>query len=366
MLRILVPLLVTLLLAAPAGVADEKKDGKALARFVARSADRSVVYLQNRQARDGFWLYRGTAGVPQPPIGARGLKANPFGTAGLTALAVYALSASGTPASHASMKKALAWMQANEAHFGKRSPWWTYANAFRLLALARVSPEAHGDTIRTLAAAIAAQQLESGMWSYGPQAKGVEATGDHSNTQLAVYALWIAMTRADAKIDKKVWTRVRDHFKGAQLKDGGFGYRPASGRGAGRASQAKPAMTAAALCSYAYAVAALKGGAKALPRVRKDKVLVRAAKALEQVRDAAYADPYLCWMVERAAAVMDRPLDAWFQPGATVLLEQQTPRGELRRGPAAGGAAYGDTSHVYDTALALLFLQRSSAGTTGR
>ncbi len=353
-MRCLAPVL--LLLALAGGTSAQAKEGrlkdKALAKEVRSAVSDGVKYLVNTQRRDGSWPFDGAAAGGLPGEKPR---EHPHGTAGLTGLALYALATSGRfHAQSAVVLEGLGWTKRNATLFGPKSRWSTYASSFLLLALARMSPEAFGKRIHELAAQLAMTQLESGMWSYGPEAKGVEALGDNSNTQIAVLALWTAQERVGFKVHKKVWARVKAHFAKSQLPDGSWGYRPAvKGRGAGRATRAKPAMTAAGLCSYVLA----NGGRK------PDKVTKKALAAIKAWPQVAWEDPYLTWMMERVGSAMALPLTAWYVPGAKDLLKRQTKRGGWPAAPTALGA-HGDRRQVYESALRLLFLNRATAATT--
>jgi len=343
--------------AAPVAAKDRPLKDKVLAAQVRASIRKATDYLAKAQRRDGSWAYDGAAAQGAFVPGQKP-REHPHGTAGLTALALYALACSGRfHAQSDVVARGVGWSKSNAALYGPRSRWSTYASAFLLLGLARISPEAFGVRIHELAAQLVLTQLESGMWSYGPEATGVEALGDHSNTQIAVLALRTAQADVGFKVHKRVWTRVRDHFAKAQLSDGSWGYRPAKkGRGAGKATKAKPAMTAAGLCSYRLASGALR-------KPRDDKVVKKATAAIETWRRVDWADPYLAWMVERVGTALDRPLADWYIPGARDLLKRQGKQGGW---PAVGqgGGAYGDRRQVYETALTLLFLTRATATTT--
>jgi hypothetical protein len=348
-------LFLMLLLAVAGGTSAEAKDAKladrALATQVRSAVSKASQYLVNAQRRDGSWAYDAVVGgMPgQKP------REQPHGTAGLTGLALYALASSGRfHAQSEVVARGVLWTKEHAALYGPASRWSTYASSFLLLALARVSPEAFGKRIHALASQLASTQLESGMWSYGPAAQGVEALGDNSNTQLAVLALWTAQEDVGFKVPKKVWTRVKSHFAKSQLPDGSWGYRPAlKGRGAGKATRAKPAMTAAGLCSYLLA----SGGRK------PDKVAKKALAAIKAWPQVAWEDPYLAWMMERVGSRLALPLADWYVPGARHLLKRQTKQGGWPAAPKTLGA-HGDRRQVYETALRLLFLNRATAATT--
>lgn len=374
-------LLVLLLPAALPLVAAEAaprlKDPK-LRKAIDKAVSRGLTALKQQQAGGGAWTFDGDAGLG---VGAAGKAANRDATGGLTALALYAISAAGTPASDPAIKRGLGWVAKNPRPFSKDGTFGTYSASLLVLALTRISPETHGKRIRALADLLVKAQLASGLWNYrlGPAAPGLarglpgaglSTAGDNSNTQFAVLALWAAQARAGVKVPKATWTKVRDHFGKTRLRGGTWGYRPSkTGRGTGIATKGRPAMFCAGVTSWLYAMAGMQGGTtslqKALQKVRATRFAKDAKKvwAVSPVR--TWDDLYLGWGVERMAAALDMD-GAWYAAAAKALVVGQAPNGRWVPGTRGIAKTHGDSRHVYETALALLLLTRSTSGITGR
>lgn len=359
--RLLLILTLVALVGPSARAKEAELEDKALARRIEQAIEKGRVALTRAQGRDGAWAYDGTAGRPQLPGAKR--RVLPHGSAGLTGLAMYALAAAG--GAPEALKRGAAWAQEHPALFGEASPWATYATAFLVLAQStRTVGGAEAARHAADVARLVASQLPSGMWSYGPRAQGLEAQGDHSNTQVAVFALWTAVHETDAKVPKEAWQRTRDHFAQTQLADGSWGYRPAAGkRATGKATKGTWVMTAAGLTSYLYAAAALRGGMKALPRLRKDKVVVKARAALAALGRPDLADPYQLWLAERVGTALALPLADWYVELARQLVKSQARDGTW---PAKERGGYGDRRAAYGTALRLLFLTRATRAVVTR
>ncbi len=379
-------LLVSLLPAALPMVAAEaapKLTDPKLRKAVDKAVSRGLTALKQQQAGGGAWTFDGDAGLG---VGAAGKAANRDATGGLTALALYAISAAGTPASDPAIQRGLEWVAKNPRPFSKDGTFGTYSASLLVLALTRISPETHGKRIRALADLLVKAQLASGLWNYrldgagasdlarGLPGAGLSTAGDNSNTQFAVLALWAAQARAGVKVPKATWTKVRDHFGKTKLRGGSWGYRPSkTGRGTGIATKGRPAMFCAGVTSWLYAVAGMQGGTtspqksllKALKKVRASRFAkdAKSVWAVSPVR--TWDDLYLGWGVERMASALDVD-GAWFEAAAKALVVAQAPNGRWVPGTRGIARTHGDSRHVYETALALLLLTRSTSGITGR
>jgi len=347
-----------------------------------------IAYLQRTQSRDASWQYR----KPMMGVSRQWPGDNDF-TGGLTALALYALSASGVPKTDDAIVRGLDWCQKHSRPFsdGTRA---TYSASLLVLALSSIDPVAHKKWIHELAQRIVESQLESGMWNYElrtkrsgsrePRGRAFGAwlqNGDNSNTQFALLALWAAQSLTKFKVPSSVWRRVKALYARTQNEDGGWSYkdpdsrpkraqRPRRPMGGGAPLwmyKTSPAMTAAALVGYGYATAALKGGSKALPKVRTTKRVQAGVKALladkmawpERARDL-----YLMYGFERVGSVIGLPNESWYSSGAEELVGRQTRDGRWPgRGGRMGFGSRGDKKQVYETSLALLFLSKATSRT---
>jgi hypothetical protein len=349
--RLGLPLLV-LVTAALGG--DDRPERKADADLQARingAITKGIAYLKSIQQGDGSWPY------PAAP------QAEDM-TAGLTALGLYALSASKVPPDDPAIRKGLRWTEGKKASYatGTHS---TYSASLLVLALTRIDPVGQRGRIHRLADSLVGGQLGSNMWTYqlgksgtrgkgrgeGDRLRGVQG-GDNSNSQFAVLALWAASALAGYEVPTATWQRIQAFYALTQLPQGTWGYTPPPAAG-------KATMTAAGLCAYVYATAGLLGGVSGLPVARKGAVAQRGLDALlGDLHPADYRNYYLVYAIERAGTVMAIPEDQWYVQGASALVQAQDPGGRWGPGRAGGGA--------YETSLALLFLSRATRAAVTR
>jgi hypothetical protein len=351
-----------LVLATLLSAEDDRPDRRADAELQPRINDaitRGVEYLKSVQKPDGSWTY--DAASFQEDM-----------TAGLTALALYALSASKVPSDDAVIRKGVRWAEAHKACYTPAGAYSTYSASLLVLALTRIDPEAHRPRIHRLAEAIAQGQLENDMWTYrlrsarttdrdGDEGPPVTTAGDNSNSQFAVLALWAACALANFEVPDRTWQRIQSFYARTQLPSGAWGYVPGPSDGTG-------SMTSAGLCSYVYATAGLLGGMPALPAARADPVAKRGVDALlSDLLAAGFHNYYYAYALERAGTVMAIPEKAWYYQGARALVAQQD--GSGRWGTAARGGkrrlGAGGTG-AYETSLALLFLSRATRAAVTR
>jgi hypothetical protein len=293
-------------------------------------------------------------------------------TAGLTALALYALSASKVPSDDPAIRKGVRWAETHKASYTPAGAYSTYSASLLVLALTRIDPEAHRTRIHRLAESIADGQLGNDMWTYrlhNPGTKSrereegpaVATAGDNSNSQFAVLALWAASALADFEVSDRTWQRIQGFYGRTQLPNGAWSYVPGPSDGTG-------SMTSAGLCSYVYATAGLLGGVTALPLARADPVAKRGVDALlSDLLTAGFHNYYYVYALERAGTVMAIPEKAWYFQGARALVAQQDESGRWG-GAAAGGKrrlGAGGTG-AYETSLALLFLSRATRAAVTR
>jgi hypothetical protein len=213
----------------------------------------------------------------------------------------------------------------------------------------------------------------------------IKLPGDNSNTQFAALALWVGR-RHGLPVEKAI-TLLDRRFRNTQLEDGGWTYTPMSpspmpgrmGHPPGMGSEA--AMTCAGVLALAIADGATleylrehKPDAK-VPDISKDQNLKKALEALGPViGNPKGIDPpkrgyhpqapqptgvggrtyYFLWSLERVAVALDLKTIGkkdWYNWGAEILLENQTPNGTWNGNHTEGGV---------DTAFALLFLKRAN------
>jgi hypothetical protein len=349
--RLALPLL---LLAASARTGDDRPDRRAdpeLQPRVNTAIASGIDYLKSIQQPDGSWAY-----APAPNTEDM--------TAGMTALALYALSASKVPPNDPAIRKGVRWTEQKKTCYAAAGSFSTYSASLLVLALTRIDPVLHHARIHRLAESIGNGQLGNDMWTYqvgaagtGTKGKGREEgerprrmqSGDNSNSQFAVLSLWAASALAGYEVPAHTWERIQAFYARTQLPNGAWAYVPGPSSGTG-------SMTSAGLCSYVYATAGLLGGVAALPVARKSSVAQRGVDALladPQPRD--YRNYYFVYALERAGTVMAIPEEQWYVQGARALVQQQDPGG--RWGPPGSAKAAGG---AYETSLALLFLSRAT------
>ncbi len=366
-------LVVLLLLASLAHAGDDRPARVAPAALqmrIDKAIDRAVGYLRRTQKQDGYWQFVNQAG-PNDKISPYALNQR----AGLTALALYALSASGVPSDDAAIRKGLSWMKANTHAYRKGPGPTNYAASFAILALTRIDAKAHKLLIHVLADAVVSGQRDNGMWGYGvgpgrTSAKheqklppGVTSLPDNSNTQFSILALWAAYSIAGYEVPKSTWKRARKHYISTQEKNGGWKYRRTW-------HDTSPAMTAAGAVSLVYIQAAMQPAPQALKRARAHPAVQRALKTLPRLGAPAAKDTlfpfgfYWLYSAERVGTVLALKDNGWYVAGARFLVENQGKDGEW---PAQHGPReeiikeFEERITVdYETALGLLFLSRAT------
>jgi hypothetical protein len=304
-----------------------------------------------------------------------------------------------------------------------RSEMATYDISLLLLYFDRLGNREDEELIRSLATRLLRGQNAAGGWSYvcpveaapspGASALGLPAggytppprpglinssTGDNSNSQFALLALWVArrhqLPAADAAL-----AAVAHRFRSTQNADGGWGYYPppenphsttatmtcagllgltvaygVAGEAVLRTRLAPekegsakklrsprdpgrdPAVRAALLTlgdlingPYALAAKGTLGAPPGAPSLRQRP----AAPGLAQPATGQTVDYYLLWSIERVAAAFSlRTLGRrdWFDWGSRIILANQ-------RADGSWDAVYGPG---IETSFALLFLRRSN------
>ncbi len=352
--------LTLVLLVAALGAEDDRApvrvNDKALQKQIHTAIQRGIAHLKSIQQENGSW----------------GIVAKSH-TGGYTALAIYALAASGVPATDPVIVGGLRWIKANKRAFHGSESAATYSNSLLVLALTRVDPNAHRELIHEAAKRIENGERSSGSWTYTlshtkikrnftkPELGAREIRSmpgsppDNSNTQFAVLALWAAESIGGYQVKESTWRKIFKHFRKGQQNDGGWGYA---------ARQRKPTatMTAAGIVSMIYSLVALDGRPKAVELMRRD-VRVRAGyAALKRMARgwqrrgpkgiSVWGNYYWIYSLERVGTVLALDPEDWYVEGARHLVEQQQKSGRWGRAKWNGGS--------YETSLALLFLTRAT------
>jgi len=315
---------------------------------VLQAVGRGRAYLKSKQDADGGWSYSGHS-------------------VGATSLAAMALVETGVPPADESIQKALTLVRRKTGGNGN-----TYDISLAIMFLDRARQKEDEPLIRELAGRLLAGQLQNGSWGYhnpvqsGRSTGNRGGTGDNSNTQFAVLALWVAR-RHNAKVDNAL-NQAGQYFRETyHTQSKGWGYR-------GKTS-ATPPMTcagligvAAAFGSQSQAKASIAAPAPKLPgrgplkpgviEPGKDPIVRGALEylgsQLENDRgDRNASNLYFLWSLERVAVIYGLPrigATNWHDWGSTYLVKNQADDGSWNRG-------YG---REVSTSLALLFLNRAN------
>ena len=185
--------------------------------------------------------------------------------------------------------------------------------------------------------------------------------GDHSNTQFATLALWIARRHGAGPQVEEALGRVNTHFRQVQGTDGSWSYRPQGGgwrtsntcagllalavghgidRGRGVAAGFRLANDPAVRAALAYLGKSISGGPPAPRSLR--------IAALD-----AHGDLYALWSIERVGALYGLKRIGnreWYPWAAEWLVQAQRPDGSWQYG-------FGE---IVDTCFALLILRRTN------
>jgi len=266
---------------------------------------------------------------------------------GMTALAVYTLLESGTPASHPAVRRGLEFMRLQP------SPK-TYGVACTILALCELEDHGGKDWLKRETGRL----LE---WQQGDGFGYPEAPVDLSNTQYAALALRSA-ARAGQKVPAKAWTRLGDCVQ--SFAEDASGYKELSGYRYNPNYNPTGSMTAGAVMTYAICEEFAKGNKKAWLRGRERGLAWLAEHfAVDHNPHPAHETPgrndgqfartlYYLYGLERIAALLDLELIGehdWYTEGATWLVQRQAPDGRWE-------------GNQPDTCFALLFLNRATRG----
>jgi len=158
----------------------------------------------------------------------------PFGP---SALAVYALLASGESAQSDKMLKALAFLSANKDGKGKpctktyslglRANVWLLAEQKSRGKYRRYLIADAGQLVRsTVNGAYGYDAPGTSMGAAGGRNKKKKARWDNSNSQYGLLGVWAA-AQANVEVHRLYWPKVMKHWMDTQNSDGGWGYRTA-------------------------------------------------------------------------------------------------------------------------------------------
>lgn len=191
-------------------------------------------------------------------------------------------------------------------------------------------------------------------------------SGDNSNTQFAILALWVAR-RHEVPVQQTL-ARMDRHFRNSQNANGRWFYSPGS-----EVSGSWPTMTAAGLLGLAIGHGLAGETRPAEERRSEDPAIDKGLEALAQPIEHVpqflkkgslshdkkpLANLYFLWSVERVAMIFHLQKIAgkdWYLWGANMLLQHQ----DQHKGNWSNGG-YPGSSPVLDTCFALLFLRQAN------
>ncbi|MER3415724.1 MAG: hypothetical protein C4297_05865 [Gemmataceae bacterium] len=353
-----------------------------------RAVSFGVRYLRTMQSPQGVWAaYPESSGGIVSPVDV-----------GATALTAIALIECGVPRGDPQVQRAA---QLVRAWFPGLNE--TYAVSLALMFLDLLGDKQDQGRITALAKRLIGAQMPNGLWSYNtplergaagffpgggpgmpltPQTGGFGGPvelGDHSNSQFAILALWIARrhgVNTDAALQ-----RAEQSFRAAQIADGGWSYRP-------NERLSTPSMTCAGLLALAIGHGlhkereaqlrsgdldrpdrlnafefARRQGPKKDPQILAalnflvkhvpDPQQVLASPASFSLEKHQPGDLYYLWSLERVAVAYGwKEIGGrdWYEGGALIMLSHQSRDGSWR----------GSYPGPVDTSFALLFLRQAN------
>ena len=313
-------------------------------RAVDGAIDRGVAYLLERQQVDGSW-----EGWPE------------YGP-GYTAFCAYTLMKCGVPAEHPAVRRALAFVASRPAAH-------TYSQACVVLALAEARTPAALAALEEEVASLVAMQERAGLFSYPVHPGHGGTSPDLSNTLVAALAFRAAAAKG-VDVDEEVWRRLIDGALSCWQGEDDVRARRGEPQPAGfsYATEGHPtgSMTTAGISVLHVAREALGGRVDRRLEKRLDDVVERSLSWLERhwtwsenPGDASFHYFFL-YGVERLGSLLRREAIGgveWYWSGAEHLLRHQAANG--------GWRTEGGGDEKYDTPLALLFLARATAPTSG-
>ena len=354
---------------------------------VNKAIERGVVYLKKTQLLSGTWG-NGDLKVQAWPLGYSAL-------AGLTLLE------SGVPARDSAVQKGAAFLRERESTLRR-----TYEISLAVLFLDRLGESTDRKLIQSLAIRLVAGQNSTGGWGYtcpvlepeqeknlikelrqqktaervgqkGKKQLRPEGTGDNSNTQFAILALWAA-GRHDLPVHLAL-ARVEQRFRSSQQADGWTYWfnqkRPrygsmtcvgllalGVGRGLDFSTERKEEGTSQAKNKDKMILSGLRALGNYLKDPR-DRVVAGVNGNWDAILGPKNARPrgklnlYFLWSVERVGVLYNLQTIGgkdWYRWGVEYLLPAQEDDGSWF------SEGYLGSSPTTDTCFALLFLHRAN------
>ncbi|QNN24065.1 DUF4159 domain-containing protein [Planctomycetales bacterium ZRK34] len=314
---------------------------------VRQTIDQLVAYLYKTQNDQGHWDRKAPEDTGHHNFGMQ------YG--GMSALATYALLASGQSYQHPQVARAIRALKS----FPVRG---TYVCALRIHVWNQL-PDSFQDEMRKDLGFLLTCLKQSTIpgkakaFSYGP---GVEGWSN-SRTQYGLLGLWEAAKRG-YPIPNEAWEGLQRHFEGTQLTDGSWPYR-ASGDPEGTVAMTAAGLTAMYIFRDFHHAQAFQSPGKLLDypiQTRINNGITYFEKHWQPDRDKPGRDKsflgYHLYGTERVGLASGRKYFGgkdWFKAGAQVIIMMTTPEHGFA---TPGASAY--SKGVVDSSFALLFLTR--------
>ena len=285
---------------------------------VEEAIKRAIKHLWSKQNEDGTWPSKHNKGYPT----------------GATAVAAYALLASGVNPQDQRMQKTLDWLSKNDSKktysLGIRCYVWYLAN--------RTTLGKYRDQLKK-DAKLLYDSHNNGHYHYVSAGKP-EGSYDNSCSQYGVLGVWAAAADGSVEVPYDYWQTVMKHWMNTQGPGGGWEYR---GKPAGDGG--RPTMVAAGVASlfvcYDYSGLADRSPGVAFPPIVKGLQWLDKKFSVRSSHQYYYL--YGIERVGLASGYKYFGVKDWYKLGASFLLNGQK------------GGGWGN---VTDTAFALLFLIR--------
>jgi hypothetical protein len=324
----------------------------ATAEQVQAAIDKARAFLLKQQQSGGQWeldATRTTTGHDWQKM-----QGDTFG--GYTALATYALLASGSRSDDAPIQRAVAFLK-------KADITGTYALGCRL-EVYQVMGQETGDVQYKKLAQLDADHLVAGlnkkgvnigMWNY----TGIGGSIDSSCSQYGVLGLWAA-TQTGAEVKGAIWNMIDNTWRQNQFDDGGWAYR-SSPLHPDANDHVTPAMTAAGIATLFITQEYTRGdqGINCTGNQPNDNVangLDWMTRHFDQVNDL-----YTFYGIERIGVSSGYKFFGttdWYAQIADKLVKAQNPDGNWLNNGLAG---YPGEMPISSAAFGLLFLARGGA-----
>ncbi len=285
---------------------------------VEESIQRAIKYLWSKQDGDGTWAGRHAKRYPT----------------GETALAAYALLASGVNPQDKKMQKALTWLSKNDSSR-------TYSLGIRCCVWHLANKKTRGKYFAQLKkdASLLYRSHNSGHYHYDSKGKP-QKSWCNSNSQYGLLGVWAAAANGGIAIPADYWQAVAKHWTNTQGTGGGWAYSKTPEGDAWRFTMMTAGIASLYIC-YDYSGLADKSPAVVPPPISKG---FRLLDKHFKVKQSGW-QYYLLYGVARVGQASGRKYIGakdWYKDGALLLLEKQRDDGGWKQVP--------------ETAFALLFL----------